>query len=102
MAKLDDFNFDESTVNSSNNISMLSSDDIHNKYRDAVEPNEQLKVLYEVRVREVHSLKEELNNYKKTKAKEIEGLKQRLIISEAEIQQLKISLNSSENLLGMS
>ncbi|KAG5863204.1 hypothetical protein JTB14_014108 [Gonioctena quinquepunctata] len=42
VAKLDDFNYDESTINSSNNVSVVSLDDVQNKYRNA-DTNEQLK-----------------------------------------------------------
>lgn len=99
-AKLDDFNFDESTVNSTN-ISLLSTDELQNKYCDITNPNEQLKILYEVRLREISSLKDEYDNYKKDKTKEIDKLKNKMFTYEAEIQHMKITLKNSEELLGM-
>lgn len=100
MAKLDDFNFDESTVNSSTNISVASLDDLQNKYSETINPNEQIKILYEVRLRELNKLRGEYESYKKEKSREIDNLKNKMFIYEAEIQQMKISLKNSEELLG--
>ncbi|VEN38732.1 unnamed protein product [Callosobruchus maculatus] len=99
VAKLDDFNFDESTINSSTNVSTASNEDIQNKYKYTSTPNEQLQVLYEVRTRELSKLKEEYDLYKVEKGKEIDALKNKLILGEAENYQLKISLKNAENLL---
>ncbi|CAH2001747.1 unnamed protein product [Acanthoscelides obtectus] len=99
VAKLDDFNFDESTINSSTNISTASNDDIQHKYKYASTTNEQLQVLYEVRTRELATLREEYEKYKAEKSKEIDNLKNKLILGEAENHQLKISLKNAENLL---
>lgn len=96
---MDDFNFDESTINSSTNVSILSTDDIQNKYCDSTNPYEQLKILYEVRLREISNLKEEFDNYKKDKIKEIDNIKNKMFTSESEIQHLKITLKNSEELL---
>lgn len=101
MAKLDDFNFDESTVNSSTNISVVSTDDLQKKYCDTTSPNEQIKILYDVRLREINHLREEYENYKKEKSDEIKFLKNKIFVYEAEVQQMKISLKNSEELLGM-
>lgn len=100
MAKLDDFNFDESTVNSSTNISVLSSEEIQNKYSETLNPGEQLKILCEVRTRELIKLREEYENYKKEKSREVDNLKNKVFLYEAETQQMKISLKNSEELLG--
>lgn len=99
-AKLDDFNFDESTINSSTNISAVSIDELQNKYCDVTNPHEQMKVLYDVRLREINSLREEYENYKKEKIREIDQLKNKMFMYEAEVQQLKITLKNSEELLG--
>lgn len=47
-AKLDDF-YDDSTINSSTNVSLVSNGNLEQLYKDAITPDEQLKVLYEVR-----------------------------------------------------
>lgn len=49
-AKLDDFNYDDSTINSSTNVSLVSNGNFEQLYKDAITPDEQLKVLYEVRL----------------------------------------------------
>lgn len=97
-AALDDFNYDESTVNSSTNISL---DEIQQNYRQASDPNEQLKVLYDVRVRELDSLRQEYNEFKVKTKKDIDVLKNKLLLSEAEMRQSKISLQSMEDVLGI-
>lgn len=96
-AALDDFNYDESTVNSSTNVSL---DEVQENYRQASEPNEQLKVLYDVRVRELNNLKQEYDNFKTQAKKDNDLLKNKLLLSEAEMRQLKISLKNAEDLLG--
>nr|CAI5869358.1 unnamed protein product [Callosobruchus analis] len=99
VAKLDDFNFDESTINSSTNVSTASNEDIQHKYKYTSTPNEQLQVLYEIRTRELSALKEEYEKYKVEKSKEIDALRNKLILGEAENYQLKVSLKNAENLL---
>ncbi|KAJ8932780.1 hypothetical protein NQ314_014484 [Rhamnusium bicolor] len=98
---LDDFNYDESTVNSSTNISVASLDEMQQNYRQASDSNEQLKVLYDVRLRELSNIKTEYDNYKGEKTREIDVLKNKLLLSEAEMRQLKISLKNANDLLGI-
>ncbi|KAJ8984819.1 hypothetical protein NQ317_013018 [Molorchus minor] len=52
-AALDDFNYDESTINSSTNISVASSDELQRAYKNATEPDDQLKLLYGIRLKEL-------------------------------------------------
>lgn len=94
---MDDFNYDDSTVNSSTNVSL---DDVQQNYRRASEPNEQLKVLYDVRVRELNNLKQEFDNFKAQAKKDNDASKNKLLLSEAEMRQLKVSLKNMEDLLG--
>ncbi|XP_018574443.1 spindle pole body component 110, partial [Anoplophora glabripennis] len=95
-AALDDFNYDESTVNSSANVSF---DEVQQNYRQASNPNEQLKVLYDVRVRELDSLRKEYNEFKTQAKKDIDGLKNKLLLSETEMRQIKISLKNVEDVV---
>nr|XP_023025665.1 uncharacterized protein PFB0765w-like [Leptinotarsa decemlineata] len=97
MAKLDDFNYDESTINSSNNVSAVSLDD-QNKYRNA-DQYEQLKVLYDVRLKELSALRNEYDTFKKEELREKELLKRKIITYEAEIQQTKVLLKNTNELL---
>ncbi|KAJ8913610.1 hypothetical protein NQ315_013432 [Exocentrus adspersus] len=96
---LDDFNYDDSTVNSSTNMSVASFDEIQHNYRQASDPNEQLKVLYDVRVRELNNLRKEFEDYKTQSKNDISSLKNKLLLLEAETRQLKISLKNAEDLL---
>lgn len=61
---------------------------------------DQLMVLYDVRVREINSLREEYENYKIEKDKEISVLKNKAILFEAEVRHTQTSLKTSESLLG--
>ncbi|CAG9817152.1 unnamed protein product [Phaedon cochleariae] len=99
MTKLDDFNYDESTINSSTNNSVVSVDEIQNNYHKAINPNEQLKVLYDVRLRELNSMKIEYENNKAELISKIDSLNKKVIIYEGELHQTKISLKNAEELL---
>lgn len=94
---MDDFKYEDSTINSSTNISTASAPDLQN-YCD-VTSNDQLKVLYDVRLREINNLRKEFDEYKLGKTKEVDNLKNKLILAEADIKQLKVSLSSAESLL---
>ncbi|XP_066157176.1 putative leucine-rich repeat-containing protein DDB_G0290503 [Euwallacea fornicatus] len=98
-ANLDDFNYEDSTINSSTNTSVLSNDNLNHLYKKAITPDEQLKVLYEVRCREIETLKHDFDKVKFEKDKEIESLKKQNLLLEGEIRQLQISLKNSGNLL---
>ncbi|XP_066246315.1 putative leucine-rich repeat-containing protein DDB_G0290503 [Euwallacea similis] len=98
-ANLDDFNYDDSTINSSTNTSVLSNDNLNHLYKEALTPDEQLKVLYEVRCREIQTLKHDFDKVKVEKNKEIEALKKQNLLLEGEIRQFQISLKNSGNLL---
>ncbi|KAF7280414.1 hypothetical protein GWI33_006080 [Rhynchophorus ferrugineus] len=98
-ANLDDFKYDDSTINSSTNISMVSVDNIEQNYKNAITPSEQLKVLYDVRVREIQALHDEYNQYKETAKRDIDSLKHKNILFEQELRQAQISLKNSESLL---
>ncbi|XP_044270748.1 intracellular protein transport protein USO1-like [Tribolium madens] len=67
-------------------------------YKDANQ-QEQLKILYDVRVREINRLQKEFDKYKEEKIKEIGILKNKATLAEAEIRHLQISLTNSESLL---
>ncbi|CAH0555287.1 unnamed protein product [Brassicogethes aeneus] len=95
---LDDFNYDDSTINSSTNVSVASLTDVHRSYRDAL-PSDQLKVLYDVKCREIVSVKQEFDRFKVDKKKETDNIKNKLILCEADIMQLKESVKNSEGLL---
>lgn len=67
-------------------------------YKDSKIQN-QLKILYDVRVREINNLREEYQNYKIEKDKEIGILKNKAILAEAEMRHIQSSLANSEGLL---
>lgn len=102
---MDEFNYDEqSTINSSANVSV---DDTYNtqnvimeKYKNSSLEN-QLKVLYEVRVKEVKSLTEQLQKLQSEiqKQKEING--KTALLLEAEKDRAKISSQQAQMLLGV-
>lgn len=79
---------------------MASTNELQNKYSEITNTNEQMKILYDVRLREINNLREEYENYKKEKIREIDQMKNKMFIYEAEVQQLKITLKNSEELLG--
>lgn len=97
---MDDFNYEDSTVNSSTNVSMDESQtNLIKKYREASH-DDQLKVLYEVRVRELKALTEELENLKKEMKHQKDQYMRHLMLSEGEKEQAKMSLQQSQGLLG--
>lgn len=96
--KLDDFSYDESTVNSSI-VSAVSCDEIQKKYLNANNHQEQLQTLYDIRLRELQALKEEHKVTVENMTINMEAMKKKLILSEAEIDQLKISYKNCDSLL---
>ncbi|CAG9773057.1 unnamed protein product [Ceutorhynchus assimilis] len=98
-AKLDDFNYDDSTINSSTNVSIASVDNLEQLYKEALSPDEQIKILYDVRCREILALKEEYDKFKADKSKEVNSLKNQKILLEGELRQAGISMKNLESLL---
>lgn len=106
---MDEFSYvDQSTMNSS----VASNVDVHadilpqevqtafeEQYRE-VSTGEQLKVLYEVRVREVTALNEELEKLRKEVKNQEQSLKKKIVLLEIENEQKNISLTESQELLG--
>ncbi|KAK4871658.1 hypothetical protein RN001_015782 [Aquatica leii] len=98
------FNFDEqSTLNSSITSNEGENSIIHNnrslrEYREA-NLNDQLKTLYDVRVREVESLNKDIDKLKKEFSEQQTQLKKQLTLMEAEYQRKNISLTESQHLL---
>lgn len=97
---LDEYKYDDSTINSSTNISVASAEYIDQAYKDVQTPYEQLKLLYDIRMKEIQTLKEEFDGYKESTMKEIDSLKRRLTLQEAETSQVEISLRNTKSLLG--
>ncbi|KAL1512892.1 hypothetical protein ABEB36_002397 [Hypothenemus hampei] len=98
-ANLDDFNFEDSTINTSTNVSIVSAENLEQVYKEAITPHEQLKVLYDVKCREIQTLKDEYEKLKAEKNKEIELVKNQKLLMESELRQVQISLKNAENLL---
>ncbi|KRT86466.1 hypothetical protein AMK59_2888, partial [Oryctes borbonicus] len=100
---MDEFNYeDQSTVNSSENVSV---DDTYNdqsitmqKYKNA-SLNDQLKVLYEIRVNEVKSLTEQLAQLKMEIQKQKEANGKAVLLLEAEKDKTKITSQQTQVLL---
>ncbi|KAK9685213.1 hypothetical protein QE152_g38220 [Popillia japonica] len=100
---MDEFNYDEqSTINSSENVSV---DDAYSNQSIAVQKyktsnlDDQLKVLYDIRVKEVKSLMEQLDQLKTEiqKQKEVNG--KTVVLLEAEKDRAKISSQQAQALL---
>ncbi|KAK6644351.1 hypothetical protein RUM43_000618 [Polyplax serrata] len=66
---------------------------------EAFDSGEQLKILYDVRVREVHRLTEMIDSIRKEHEIGISKLKHQVALSQAEIESLKISQTQLQNLL---
>ncbi|KAH1005207.1 hypothetical protein HUJ04_006236 [Dendroctonus ponderosae] len=94
-ANLDDFNYDESTINSSANVSLVSTSNFEQRYKDAISPNDQLQVL----CRELQELNAKFEKFKVEKNKELQSQTQQKLLLEGEVRQLSISLKNCENLL---
>lgn len=101
MQEMDDFNYDESSVNSSANVSVDNTDQygVLQKYRDT-SMNNQLKVLYEVRVREVLTLKKELEDVRTEFGQYKKDNKRQLLLLEADKDMLGISYKQAQDILG--
>lgn len=94
---MDEFNYDDqSTINSSTNVS-LDEIDSH-RYKNA-SIDDQIKVLYEVRVREVKTLSEQLENVRAEFTAYKNEMKKKILLLEAEKDQSQISLKQSQNIL---
>ncbi|XP_044755654.1 myosin-1-like [Coccinella septempunctata] len=96
---LDEFKYDDSTMNSSTNISVASAEYIDQAYKDVQTPYEQLKLLYDIRMKEIQTLKGEFDDYKENMGREMDSLKRRLTLQEAETSQVEISLRNTKSLL---
>lgn len=66
---------------------------------EAYDSSDQLKILYDVRVREVHRLTEMIDSLKKEHEIAIKKLKQQVAIAQAEIERSNISQSQLETLL---
>lgn len=97
---LDEFKYEDSTMNSSTNISVASAEYIGQAYKDVQTPYEQLKLLYDIRMKEIQTLKDEFDEYKEKMGKNVDSLKRRLTLQEAETSQVEISLRNTKSLLG--
>ncbi|XP_050512964.1 putative autophagy-related protein 11 isoform X4 [Diabrotica virgifera virgifera] len=94
--KLNDY--DESTDDSI--VSGMSCNDAEsNKYLQANNQHEQLQNLYEVRLRELQALREEHKGKTEGFTKEIKTYKRQLLLTKAELEQIKVSYKNSEDLL---
>ncbi|CAH1366958.1 unnamed protein product [Tenebrio molitor] len=92
------FKYEDSEKTLLDNVSSSVSGAIEQNYKN-VNQQDQLKLLYEVRLREINSLREEFQKFKEEKSKEISVLKNKVTLSEAEIRHLQITLSNSESLL---
>ncbi|XP_063919998.1 repetitive organellar protein-like isoform X2 [Zophobas morio] len=93
-----DFNYEDSSKAVPDNLSANSSQVTERNYKN-VDQQEQLKVLYDVRVREINNLREEFNKFKAEKEKEMTVLKHKVTLSEAELRHCQVTLSNSESLL---
>ncbi|XP_050303802.1 myosin-11-like [Anthonomus grandis grandis] len=99
-ANLDDFKYEDSTINSSPNLSLISNDNLASSlYKDHFQPNDQLKALFEIRCRELQDVREEFEKYRTDTSKELETQKRQNLLLESELSRFKISLKNSEVLL---
>lgn len=98
---MDDFNYDESSINSSANISIDETDQhgLMQKYRET-SMNSQLKVLYEVRVREILTLKKQLEDVESQFEQYKKDSKRQLLLLEADKDKLSISYKQAQDILG--
>lgn len=100
MKEMDDFNYDESSVNSSTNISMdEGNNELMEKYRNT-SMNGQLKVLYEVRVREIMTLKKQLEELEKEYGWFKRDAKRQMLLLEEEKDKISISYKQTQDILG--
>lgn len=100
---LDDFNFDDqSTFNSSTNASPEQSIGtslyLKEKFKNAGF-DEQLKVLYEARVREVRTLQEQLEKQRKDSGYERDDIARKYLLSEANKDKAEISLKQAAEII---
>lgn len=94
---MDDFNYDDqSTVNSSVNESVH---EYAQQYKDAGLDN-QVEVMYNIRVKEVESLQLKLQAKEQQLADMKAQMVQSLMLTEAENDKLRTSLKNSQELLG--
>ncbi|KAK5642832.1 hypothetical protein RI129_008999 [Pyrocoelia pectoralis] len=94
------FDFDEqSTINSSirSDDEDVSMEPLNNKYRETT-ANEQLKVLYDIRVHEVENLNKQMEKLKFEFKEQEKGYKRQIALFEAENQRKTVSLRESQNL----
>ncbi|KAB0796906.1 hypothetical protein PPYR_10967 [Photinus pyralis] len=99
------FDFDDqSTINSSirsndeTGVGRQDVDSLHDMYREA-NANEQLKVLYDIRVREVETLNKEMEKLKLEWKEQEKGLKRQIMLHEAENQRKSGTLKESQSLV---
>lgn len=99
---MDEFNYDESSINSSTNVSADETDQYGfiQKYKDT-SMNNQLKVLYEVRVREIKTLSEQLENIQAEFNCYKNDTKRQILLLEAEKDKINISYKQSQEILGI-
>lgn len=97
---MDDFNYDESSLNSSVNVSVEETDQygLLAKYRDASIDN-QLKVLYEVRVREIMTLKKQLEDVQNEFDHYKNDKKKQLILLEADKDKINITYKQAQDII---
>lgn len=94
---MDEFNYDDqSTINSSTNVSVDEIDS--QRYKNA-SMDDQIKILYEVRVREVKTLSEQLENIRAEFTAYKNETKKRILLLEAEKDQSQVSLKQSQAIL---
>lgn len=96
---MDEFNYDDSTMNSSGNASSAEDNHLMQKYKTA-SYDDQLKVLYDVRVKEVKNLSEEVHKLREELSLQRDQLMKKLMLMEADKNQAEMSLGQSQSLLG--
>lgn len=90
------FNYDNASGNMDESTNVSAT--LAQNYKDAT-PEEQLKVLYDVRVREINNLQDEFTTFQAEKTKEISILKNKVTLSEAEIRHLQLQNSELKEIL---
>lgn len=97
---LDEYDYEESTLDSTTNVSMDEAQNA-NYSKHSVTEESQIRMLYQARVEEIHALKEELENVKSQLEEATRLNTNRQALCNSELQQCKISLQQSQELLGI-
>lgn len=98
---LDEYDYEESTFDSTANVSLDEAQNANLNFdKQNVSEEPQIHALYQARVKEVRALNEELQNVKARLEEETKLNANKQALANSELQQCKISLQQSQELLG--